>query len=107
MPIDRRRFLMSGALAATLGALPPAIARALDLPANNATGTVMDVGHVVILTQENRSFDHYFGTLYGVRGFADRFAIPGAAGQTIWSQPEEHGHQTLAPFRLNTVQDFK
>jgi phospholipase C len=33
------------------------------------------VKHVVILMQENRSFDHYFGALKGVRGFADRSTI--------------------------------
>jgi len=38
------------------------------------TGTIRDVRHVVIFVQENRSFDHYFGTLRGVRGFADASA---------------------------------
>lgn len=46
--------------------------KALAIPANNKTGTIQDVEHVIILMQENRSFDHYFGTLKGVRGFADR-----------------------------------
>ncbi len=36
------------------------------------SGTIADVKHVVILMQENRSFDHYFGTLRGVRGFGDK-----------------------------------
>jgi phospholipase C len=36
-----------------------------------ATGTIQDVKHVVILMQENRSFDHFFGTMQGVRGFND------------------------------------
>ena len=31
-----------------------------------------DIKHVVILMQENRSLDHYFGTMHGVRGFDDR-----------------------------------
>ncbi len=35
------------------------------------TGTIQDVQHVVILMQENRSFDHYFGTMRGVRGYND------------------------------------
>src|SRR5271169_5425417 len=30
-----------------------------------------DIEHVVILIQENRSFDHYFGSYRGVRGFSD------------------------------------
>ena len=107
MTIDRRRFLLSGALAAALGGLPASIARALDIPADNRTGTIMDVQHVVILTQENRAFDHYFGKLSGVRGFSDRFPIPTVNG-TVWSQPDEHDPKHLiAPFRLNTVQDFK
>jgi phospholipase C len=107
MTIDRRRFLLSSALAATLGTLPASIARALDIPADNRTGTIMDVQHIVILTQENRAFDHYFGTLSGVRGFSDRFPIPTVNG-TVWSQPDEHNEKHLiAPFRFNTVQDFK
>ena len=107
MSIDRRRFLLSSALTAALGTLPASIARALDIPADNRTGTIMDVQHVVILTQENRAFDHYFGTLSGVRGFSDRFPIPTVNG-TVWSQPDEHDKKHLiAPFRFDTVQDFK
>ena len=69
-----------------------AIQRALAIPANQRTGTLHDVEHIVILTQENRSFDHYFGGLNGVRGFADPFPIPvpdsgDIAGKTVWSQP--------------------
>ena len=48
-----------------------AIAEALALPAKRRTGTLKDLEHVVILMQENCSFDHYFGTMRGVRGFAD------------------------------------
>jgi phospholipase C len=51
------------------------IAKALAIPANNRTGTIRDVEHIVILTQENRPFDHYFGTLRGVRGFSDPRAV--------------------------------
>src|SRR5580692_3168596 len=51
------------------------IARALEIPANNRTGTIRDVEHIVILMQENRPFDHHFGTLRGVRGFADPRAV--------------------------------
>jgi phospholipase C len=31
-----------------------------------------DIEHVVIFIQENRSFDHYFGSYKGVRGFSDQ-----------------------------------
>lgn len=109
MSIDRRAFLAS-ALAA--GALPASIARALDIPAKRVTGTVMDVEHVVILMQENRSFDHYFGTLRGVRGFSDRFATPVAnmmdrTGKTILVQRDENDDKRLiVPYRLDTQADF-
>ena len=42
-----------------------------EVPAHHRTGTIKDVEYIVILTQEDRSFDHYFGTLRGVRGFDD------------------------------------
>ena len=106
MPIDRRTFLTSAALAAAGMTLPPAIARALDIPAQRKTGTIRDVEHVVILTQENRSFDHYFGTMRGVRGFSDRFAAPAGDG-TVFVQPDEHDDKKhIAPFRFNTTEDF-
>ena len=108
MPVlDRRTFLASAALAAGLGVLPPAIARALDIPAKRRTGTIADVEHVVILTQENRSFDHYFGTMRGVRGFSDRFAAPNGTGGTVFVQPDEHDpKKQIAPFRFDTTADF-
>jgi phospholipase C len=65
-------MLGMGAAASTLGST---IAKALAIPANNRTGTIKDVEHIVILTQENRPFDHHFGTLRGVRGFADPRAV--------------------------------
>jgi phospholipase C len=36
-----------------------------------ACSKLTDIEHVVILIQENRSFDHYFGSYRGVRGFSD------------------------------------
>lgn len=105
---SRRQFI-SAALAASLGGLPPVIARALDIPARVRTGTIKDVEHVVILTQENRSFDHYFGTMNGVQGFGDRFAIPAPdRRRTVFAQPREDRPDSLiAPFPLNTVEDFR
>ena len=47
--------------------LPDAIKRALAIEPDRRSGTIRDVDHVVILMQENRSFDHYFGTLPGAR----------------------------------------
>ena len=40
-----------------------------------------EIEHVVILMQENRSFDHYFGTLSGVAGFSDSYC-PASRGST-------------------------
>jgi phospholipase C len=73
--IDRRMFvqLMGGAAAFTT--FKANIAKALAIPANNRTGTIKDVEHIVILMQENRPFDHHFGTLRGVRGFNDPRAV--------------------------------
>ncbi|HSI51272.1 MAG TPA: phospholipase C, phosphocholine-specific [Ideonella sp.] len=97
---NRRQFLhLLGATgAATAGALPPSIARALAIPANSKTGTINDVEHVVILMQENRSFDHHFGTLRGVRGFADPRAVTLPSGQPVWYQKDADG-KLVMPFR--------
>ncbi len=77
------------------------------------TGTIMDVEHIVILMQENRSFDHYFGTLKGVRGFGDRFPIPvpgaGAQPRTVWTQRNDQpgaDPAVVSPFHLDTQQAF-
>jgi len=102
---SRRKFLRAsanaGVAAATLAAFPPSIRRALAIPANNKTGTIQDVEHVVILMQENRSFDHYFGTLMGVRGFGDRFTIPLAKGLSVWQQSDAAGKPVL-PYHLDS-----
>jgi phospholipase C len=96
MTIDRRSFVhLLGASA--LGMMfPPSIKRALAIPAHHRTGTIEDVEHIVILMQENRSFDHYFGTLRGVRGFADPRAVKLPSGAPVWQQP--NGSASLLPF---------
>jgi phospholipase C len=100
--LRRRRFLELAARtagAAALTTFPPAIRHALALPASNVTGTIADVQHVVILMMENRSFDHYFGTLRGVRGFGDRHPVPLATGKPVWHQSD--GEIEILPFHLN------
>jgi phospholipase C len=94
---DRRKFLKLMGSGAVAGTLPPSIARALEIPAHHRTGTIADVEHVIILTQENRSFDHYFGTLRGVRGFADPRAVKLPTGKPVWYQPNPAGD--VLPFR--------
>lgn len=71
------------------------------------TGTIQDVEHIVILMQENRSFDHYFGTLQGVRGFGDRFPIPVAGQPNVWFQRNDSDGSVVSPFHLNTQQSFE
>src|SRR5947208_14867394 len=97
---DRRAFLQLAAGAAGAAALPPGVARALALPAARQTGTIKDVQHVVILMQENRSFDHYLGTLRGVRGFGDPRPIDLPSGRPVWRQPGKDG-APVGPFRLD------
>src|SRR5690349_21481215 len=83
----RRDFLRLAAATAGASFMPPAIQRALAIPAARRTGTIQDVEHIVILMQENRSFDHYFGTLRGVRGFSDPRPALLPDGKPIWYQP--------------------
>ena len=101
--ISRRRLfaLGGGALgAAAAGSLlPPSLQAALAAqPVRPAgSGGLGDIRHVVILMQENRSFDHYFGTLRGVRGFGDRNAIELPSGKPVFEQPGASGTSVL-PF---------
>jgi phospholipase C len=99
MSTHRRRFLQFLSSGAASAAFSGSIARALEIPADRKSGSIEDVEHIVILTQENRSFDQYFGSLRGVRGFGDPRAVTLPTGQPVWSQP--NGSATLAPFRPN------
>lgn len=102
----RRQFFRAsaktaGALSA-LALLPASIQRALAIPAAVDTGTIKDIKHVVILMQENRSFDHYFGTMRGVRGFGDRFPIPLTNGKSVFFQPNPSGGEEILPFHRDS-----
>jgi len=98
MDANRRTF-MGGA--AVMAGWPLVIRQALALPAAQGSGTLMDVEHVVILMQENRSFDHYFGTVRGVRGFSDPRTVTLPSGRPVWQQPGPDGN-IHAPFHLDT-----
>jgi phospholipase C len=103
MTDTRREFLKKAGLltgaAGLFNLMPAAIQKALAI--NAAPGsTFMDAEHIVFLMQENRSFDHCFGTLKGVRGFNDPRAICLANNNPVWLQSNSAGH-TYAPFRLN------
>ncbi|CAB3790823.1 phosphocholine-specific phospholipase C [Pararobbsia alpina] len=98
---NRREFLRTVAgtagAASALSVLPAGIRNALALPANNEKKSIEDIEHIVILMQENRSFDHYFGTLRGVRGFGDTRTTPLPNGKPVFYQPNGTGY--LLPFR--------
>jgi phospholipase C len=99
----KKAILLSGATGiATV--MPPSIQRALAInpPAGS---TFMDAEHVVILMQENRSFDHCFGTLRGVRGFNDPRAIHLPNENLIWLQSNKEG-DTYPPYHFN-IRDTK
>jgi phospholipase C len=106
LKMTRRRLLGSAARLAALAAassiLPPNLRRALaqEPPRQGSLG---DIKHVVMLMQENRSFDHYFGTLAGVRGFADPNALILPNGKPVFYQPDqENPSGYLLPFHLDT-----
>jgi phospholipase C len=101
--VNRRRFLTvaGGAVAATM--LNESIARAAAIPASRKTGTIRDVEHIVILMQENRSFDHYFGTLRGVRGFGDPHPATQPNGKSVFYQSD--GTKDILPFRPQVAGD--
>lgn len=97
---DRRGFLklgIGGALG--LGAVPGLIERALAIAPSGQSGTIADVAHIVVLMQENRSFDHYFGMLNGVRGFGDSRPLRLPTGRTVWAQPStQHPDGYVLPY---------
>ena len=105
-PISRRALLGSAAAVGAggaLGLLPLNVQRAMA--ASTASSSLSAVKHVVILMQENRSFDHYFGTLQGVRGFGDTSVLRFPGSSTVWNQSTKgtsSGGSILQPWHLNT-----
>jgi phospholipase C len=94
-----------------VGELSDAQARLIDeaTAASAGSASLSDIQHVVILMQENRAFDHYFGTLSGVRGFSDPHVISQSAGGRSHPVFDQFGYQPgkgidasgyLQPFRL-------
>ena len=119
MPEISRRNLIRGAAvvggaaaaatvsasAAAEGANAATAAQAAGQASGPRHGDIRDIKHVVILMQENRSFDHYFGSLKGVRGFGDRATIMLPGGLPVWQQPTTAPGQpvtaTQYPWRLS------
>ncbi|QGF24570.1 phosphocholine-specific phospholipase C [Raineyella fluvialis] len=92
--LNRRRFLQVAGASVAASALQQSIARAATIAPAHRTGTVKDVEHVVVLMQENRSFDHYLGSLRGVRGFGDPHPAVLPNGKNVWHQADSH-HEVL------------
>ena len=97
---DLLKFIatMAGAAGAS-NLIPEAIARAYAIEPTPGS-TFADAEHIVILMQENRSFDHAFGTMRGVRGFNDPRALRLANGNSVFVQTDAEGH-SYAPWRLD------
>ena len=105
-PLSRRALLGSAAAVgagSALGLLPISVQRAMA--ASTAGSSLSSVKHIVILMQENRSFDHYFGTLQGVRGFGDTSLLRFPSSSNVWNQSTKgssSGGKILEPWHLNT-----
>ncbi|MEU3860854.1 phosphocholine-specific phospholipase C [Streptomyces sp. NPDC028722] len=93
--VNRRRFLQVAGAGTAFSALAGSVQRAAALPAHYGTGSLDDVEHIVVLMQENRSFDHYFGSLRGVRGFGDPRPVT-QNGRSVWKQSD--GTKDILPF---------
>lgn len=104
--VSRRKLLGSalgaGGLAAAASLLPPNLRRAMAEPLHKP-GSLDDIEHLVVLMQENRSFDHYFGTMPGVRGFDDPNMAKLPDGRSVLYQPDgKNPDGYLLPFHLDT-----
>ncbi|MBO0828385.1 MAG: phospholipase [Streptosporangiales bacterium] len=105
--VTRRRFL--GAAAAGLGVaafelFPGSMRKALAATTPAELATLRQIEHVLVLIQENRSFDHYFGTLSGVRGFDDPNAQTLSTGRSVLYQPDAANPDGYTlPYHLDTT----
>ncbi|WP_328470415.1 phosphocholine-specific phospholipase C [Streptomyces sp. NBC_00448] len=101
-PLTRRTFLGAAAGTSLAAALPAGMQQAMA--ASPTAGTLDDVEHVVIFMQENRSFDHYFGSLKGVRGYADRSRLRFPNNSDVLHQTSSgpSGGNLVLPWHLDT-----
>ncbi|WP_037914077.1 phosphocholine-specific phospholipase C [Actinacidiphila yeochonensis] len=109
--ISRRALIGTAAAAGATAAIGLPGTTGTAEAAEKPRGTVDDVKHVVVLMQENRSFDHYLGTLSGVRGFGDKQGVVFPNGNSVFQQPDGARAEGYSlPFRFDTdtykAQDF-
>lgn len=102
--LSRRTFISGAAGAAASASILASLPAPMAEAAQRRKGGFDSIEHVVILMQENRSFDHYFGTMPGVRGFGDRTLLVRNNGQDIFHQPDPARTDGgfLLPWRLDT-----
>lgn len=82
------------------------VSLSLSLPAVFAGG-LSDIKHVVLFMQENRAFDHYYGSVAGVRGFKDPNVQIGENGKPIWYQPANNSKaEYLLPWYLSEDKSY-
>ncbi|ACU74813.1 Phospholipase C [Catenulispora acidiphila DSM 44928] len=105
MSLTRRRLLTTTAAATSALSLPASLTKAMAAAAPDLRLHSLDqIEHVMILMQENRSFDHYYGTMSGVRGFDDREAIRLPDGRPVFYQPDPANPDGYTlPFRVDTT----
>lgn len=100
---SRRDFIKKASLLTGVLAMPNvfsmSIQKAMEINADPGS-TFYDAEHVVFLMQENRSFDHMFGKMKGVRGFNDPRAKTLPNQNKVWLQNDEKG-KTYAPFHVD------
>ncbi|GGJ28203.1 phospholipase C [Streptomyces brasiliensis] len=104
--LSRRQFVTSAAAlagaAGMAGLLPENLARAATQ--SPVKGSLSQIKHVVYVMMENRSFDHYFGTFPGARGFDDPTAVKLPNGNSVFQQPDPANPDGyLEPFHMSTI----
>lgn len=65
----------------------------LVVSAAGITGSIADIRHVVVFMNENRSFDHYYGSFHGVRGFNDRNVLVFTNQNNAFYQPSNGSYE--------------
>jgi phospholipase C len=111
LEVSRRQLMASaGGMVLASFALPAGLRKLIDGASPAAPGQarltsapLSEIKHVVVLMQENRSFDHYFGTMPGVRGFADSTGVTLPSGKSVFYQPDaDNPDSYLLPFHADT-----
>ncbi|KAH8699073.1 putative non-hemolytic phospholipase C precursor [Talaromyces proteolyticus] len=86
-------------------ALVVSVALGLAFGASPVRAGLEEIDHVVLFMQENRAFNHYFGTMAGVRGFNDPNVQVNPDGRSVWYQTVDESLSTktdyLLPWYLN------